>query len=133
MFYQGLTLTNFETLDPSTAPQIIERCLNFLASTSHENTENHLGILLSIRILANLLAKNDSNAELLLQECQMLHLKFSHIFNLYAENGYDELCREMLWLLGNAYKTVSSQLREQYLQYDNFVDGLKVPKALLMG
>lgn len=131
LIYLGLTLTNFETLDTTIPPLIIKHCVEFFASTFRENNENHLGTLLGIRILSNLVAKSDINSELLLNECQSLQVKLSSMFNFYSENGHDKICKELLWLLGNVYKSTPSQLREQYLLYDNFISELVVPEAVL--
>ncbi|XP_062552408.1 uncharacterized protein LOC134217623 [Armigeres subalbatus] len=131
VLYLGLTLTGFETLDTSAAPNIIRHCFEYIESTSTSQNENYSGVLLAIRIMANLVPKNDRNAELILHECQEKNLKLSSLFNIYSENGHDKICMEILWLLGNVNKHVSNQMKDHYLQYDNFVAELIVPKSLL--
>ncbi|XP_019535859.3 uncharacterized protein LOC109407320 [Aedes albopictus] len=130
LIYLGLTLTGFETFDTSTAPLIIRHCVEYVASTSHKS-ENHTGTLLVVRILTNLVAKNDINSEQLLIECQELRVKLSSIFNFCSENGHDKICKELLWMFGNVYKSIPKQVKEEYLLYDNFVHELVVPKDLL--
>lgn len=130
LIYLGLTLTGFETLDTTTAPLIIRHCVEYVASTSHKS-ENHTGTLLVVRILSNLVAKNDINSEQLLIECQELRVKLSSIFNFCSENGHDKICKELLWMFGNVYKSIPKQVKEEYLLYDKFVHELVVPKDLL--
>lgn len=133
VLYKSLVLTNFETLDVNTPEDIILHCVECLASiiSSKDYTNTCAEVVLSVRVLANLAAASDHCCAILMRECQQHQVKLSDLFNQYSEAGCNEVCREMLWLLGNVYKSSEKRQVEQYLELDNFIGKLMVPKVLL--
>ncbi|XP_039428850.1 transmembrane and coiled-coil domain-containing protein 6-like [Culex pipiens pallens] len=127
--YKALCLTGFETLDVETAPQIVKHVVQQLVLIG---TENGAEAILSIRILANLVAINEGCVDFLVAQCQQHNFKLSQLFNLFSEDGQVAVCREILWLVGNVSKTGSGNEFKRFVQFDNFVECVIIPKALLV-
>lgn len=129
MVYKALCLTGFETLDVETAPQIVKHVVQQLVLIGIENGAE---AILSIRILANLVAINEGCVDFLVAQCQQHNVKLSQLFNLFSEDGQVAVCREILWLVGNISKTGTGNEFKRFVQFDNFVECVIIPKALLV-
>uniref|UniRef100_A0A1Q3EW63 Uncharacterized protein n=1 Tax=Culex tarsalis TaxID=7177 RepID=A0A1Q3EW63_CULTA len=127
VIYKALWLTRFETLDVGTAPQIVQHVVRQLVRA---RAANGAEVILSVRILANLVTINDGCVEASIDLCLQFNFKFSTLFNLFAEDGQVAICREILWLVGNMSKV--GKYFQRYLAYDNFVGCVTFPKALLV-
>uniref|UniRef100_A0A182W6N5 IBB domain-containing protein n=1 Tax=Anopheles minimus TaxID=112268 RepID=A0A182W6N5_9DIPT len=116
---------------------IIRQCLDFLTSIMDRHLPTHAAsILLSIRILAHhVLASADCIEHILQYQLHKSTLKFSTLFNDCAKEDMLPVCKELLWLLGQIHSNGgignNAELLESYLVFDNFVEQIAVPKALV--
>ncbi|XP_055541453.1 uncharacterized protein LOC129727549 [Wyeomyia smithii] len=130
IIYKSLFLTNFETLDRNTLHDILNNCIGYLKTEL--GSGYYAERILAIRILGNLIAKNDrSLCEAFLAGCQKNDILLSSLFNSHSEAGEIAICRELLWFYGNLFGTANETDMQKYLKRDNFVENLIVPRAML--
>lgn len=115
---------------------IIHSCLNFLSSVTGTHLQPQAApILLSIRILAHHVVASQQYVEEIFRHLiqqQQQAVKFSVLFNGCASEEMLPVCKELLWFLGQLHTDGSSNEGMRiYLSYDNFVEHLSVPRALL--
>ncbi|XP_055644888.1 uncharacterized protein LOC129780542 [Toxorhynchites rutilus septentrionalis] len=134
LLYKCLKLTNFETLDNHIAQLVVDRCVENLVPVAEKKDPSsyHVTIILCVRILANLIALSESCLEKLINECVNGRISFCDLFQFCSNDGQDRVCREMLWLFGNIYKSASKQQMNRFLEHDNFTKNLAVPRVLLL-
>ncbi|XP_052895145.1 uncharacterized protein LOC128302374 [Anopheles moucheti] len=114
---------------------IIRQCLNFLSSIMDRHLPTYAAsILLSIRILVHhVVASANSVEEIFQHQLHKRTLKLSTLFNGCAKEDMLPVCKEFLWLLGQIHSNRGNneELFQSYLAFDNFVEQISVPKALL--
>uniref|UniRef100_A0A182RMD4 IBB domain-containing protein n=1 Tax=Anopheles funestus TaxID=62324 RepID=A0A182RMD4_ANOFN len=137
LLYKCYGLMQNELLVNGSFTYIIRQCLDFLSSIMDRHLPtNAASILLSIRILVHHVVTNAKCIDEILQ--YQLHkstLKFSTLFNNCAKEEMVPVCKEFLWLLGQIHSNGTlgnnAELFKSYLGFDNFVEQITVPKALL--
>uniref|UniRef100_A0AAG5D9Z9 IBB domain-containing protein n=1 Tax=Anopheles atroparvus TaxID=41427 RepID=A0AAG5D9Z9_ANOAO len=116
--------------------EIIHGCLNFLSSVTGTHLHPQAApILLSVRILAHHVVAGQQYVEEIfryLVQQQQQAVKFSVLFNGCAAEELLPVCKELLWFLGQLHTDgANSEGMKLYLSFDNFVEQLSVPRALL--
>lgn len=130
MIYKSLSLTNFEALDHYALHRIFDNCICYLtpAKDASECAER----IFAIRILGNLIARNDENlCVAFLERCKQNNIVMHTLFNFFSEAYQLVICRELFWLFGNLHKATQQEYMQKYLKHDNFVEKLIVPKTML--
>ncbi|XP_050077953.1 uncharacterized protein LOC126564874 [Anopheles maculipalpis] len=137
LLYKCYGLIQNDLLQQSSFSYIIPQCLDFLSSIMDRHLPTHAApILLAVRLLAHHAVANTNGIEEILRyQLQRSTLKFSTLFNDCAMEGMLPVCKELLWLLGQIHSNGSAgnnaELLKSYLVFDNFVEKISVPEALL--
>ncbi|XP_040171562.1 uncharacterized protein LOC120905014 [Anopheles arabiensis] len=138
LLYKCYGLSSSELVCHDSSSSIIRQCLDFLFSVHDLHLPTHAAsILLSIRILAYQASAGTRQVEEILRyQLQKSVLKLSLLFNDCAKEEMLPVCKEFLWLLGQLHSNggacaTTAELLQAYLAYDNFVEAICVPKALL--
>uniref|UniRef100_A0A182PAU4 IBB domain-containing protein n=1 Tax=Anopheles epiroticus TaxID=199890 RepID=A0A182PAU4_9DIPT len=145
LFSQGLVVVLVRLLDSVTdqeaADDIIltlELALNYEADIQGLHLPTHAAsILLSLRLLGHHAATSTNHVEEILRyQLQQNVLKLTQLFNDCAKAEMLPVCKEFLWLLGQIHSnggtcTTAADQLQAYLAYDNFVEQIHIPKALL--
>ncbi|XP_058822969.1 uncharacterized protein LOC131684272 [Topomyia yanbarensis] len=129
VLYKSLFLVRFETIEPSTLQLITSHSVDSLALllVMNAHTDHCVETVLAVRILANLIAKNDvTYCDMLLSECQQRNVNLTDVFNVNSKAGHVQICKELLWFLGNLQKAVNQHKPELH----NLFQSLNVPKLL---
>ncbi|XP_053692757.1 uncharacterized protein LOC128741168 [Sabethes cyaneus] len=130
LIYKSLFLTNFEILDFNALHKLVDSCTGYFKIALEANKSAE--IIYAIRIIGNLVAKNDESfCGTFLDACRQNNVTFHMLFNFHSNAEHIGICRELFWLFGNVHKTANQQHMQSYLMHDNFIENLVVPKAML--
>ncbi|XP_053676590.1 uncharacterized protein LOC128726787 [Anopheles nili] len=136
LLYKCYSVMATESLLHASSGHIIRQCLNFLSTVTRPHIRSQAApILLCIRILAHHVVASSNYIDVILRYLlQINSLKFSVLFNECAAEGMIPICKEFLWFLGQLHCHGGNdelELFKSYLMFDNFVEQLSVPEALL--
>ncbi|XP_058059835.1 uncharacterized protein LOC131210583 [Anopheles bellator] len=133
LLYKCLTSSE-QPLPDECSISICHGCLDYLASVLGKCFQSQTAsLLLCIRMLAHYVATNGSYARVIFDYLlQRKYLKFSTLFNECAVANLVPVCKELLWFLGQLQAADGTgELTNSYRAFDNFVEQLAIPNALL--
>lgn len=128
LLYKTLVSLNFK-IDQSIADLSIVFCVNILraASKTLNDENNTLKIIYSSRIIGNLLGYHESANQSFVEYLTKENVSICDLINGLLFSVENHVVKELFWMIGNLHSS-SNSVVQNYLNLDNLVGNLKIPK-----
>lgn len=129
LLYEMLISSNF-IMNEANLNRFMQYCCSAIyvgIKFSILNETDLLFVVLAIRILSNLIAKNDESIRKFIEFCATKNIKVSDFLNSLLALNNAVLTKEVLWFAGNLVQSKDLAAKE-YFTEDNLKSNLKIQK-----